>query len=104
MNYQSLTSKQQDQVAYLFADECFHSDPKAYDYEVIHDLVVSRTALIAVTASRKRDQRTEVIMRVDPQITEDQARRADAASTSLALLLVRAFALAEHEELMVDAQ
>ena len=103
MNYHSLTPKQQDDVTYLFADECFQSDPKTYDYELINDQVVARLPKIAVYASRKHDQRTEVVLRADPHITDDQARCADAASKSLALLLVKALALAELEFERADA-
>ncbi len=93
MNYQSLTQDQQSQVAYLFADEFFPgSDPKAYDYEVNSiGQVVSRTPLTPQKIDRRThgDKRAEVVMRKDPKITEEQARRTDAASNALAAHLVR---------------
>jgi len=47
MIFSSLTPTQQDQAAYLFADEIFGTDASAFDYEVQDNNVIGRTKLNA---------------------------------------------------------
>ena len=55
MQYQALTSAQQSQVEYLFADAFFGTDATSFEYEVQHGEVIarSRIAKTAETSARK---------------------------------------------------
>lgn len=52
MIYSSLTPAQRDQVAFLFADEIFGTDPSAYEYELTGETVTGRVRLSALSGQR----------------------------------------------------
>lgn len=50
MNYQSLTPLQREQVAFLFCDDLFGTDPNGYEYELIGECVIGRVKLTAISS------------------------------------------------------
>lgn len=60
MQYQALTSAQQSQVEYLFADAFFGTDATSFEYEVQHGEVIGRMQILrsAQNDMTKRKPRT----------------------------------------------
>ena len=50
MNYSSLNTMQREQVAFLFCDEIFGTNPNEYEYELNGETVVGRCKLTAISS------------------------------------------------------
>ncbi len=70
MNYSSLTPAQHEQVAFLFADDLFGTDPAAYEYELLGDTVIARARLdrspLCANVRKPRTVRVNVCVREVP--------------------------------------
>ena len=94
MNYQSLTTAQRDQVAYLFADDVFGEDPSAYEYEVNGGMVAGRSRIAensgAVHAKKARNIAACITVRETPEayVTKQSQRETAYAIQSIARSVV----------------
>jgi len=103
MNYQSLTSQQRAQVAYLFADDVFGADPSAYEYEVNGGMVAGRTAISDQRpAVRKKPHNiaAHVTVRETPEayVTTQAQRETDLAIQSIARSVVERIIKSQNVE------
>lgn len=87
--YEALNEKQAAQVAYLFCDELFATDPRAYLYELDREGdVCTRTLINPVSPERAQHKPTvKLIAQVDAYPSQEALDRAAAAMDSLAASL-----------------
>lgn len=92
MGYSDLTPTQKIIVAWLYADQYFHSRAGDFDYEVdARGEINGRTELTPCNAKVTRcvSSDTRVTMNAETQITSQQSGRAKAAIDSLARVIAR---------------
>jgi hypothetical protein len=92
MNYTSLTDAQRKQVAFLFCDEIFHTDPSEYEYELTGETVTGRSRIAqkdgAEAIHAKKARKVQVSITVNVIATEDGQRAAAMTIKELARAIV----------------
>jgi len=104
MNYSTLTAAQLAQVAYLFADDAFGTDPNAYDYETKGNDVTGR-ACIARNGDgihNRKPHKVSVNVAVrnvpDEFVTVEMSRNAAQAFQDIARNVVERMIQSQHQE------
>ena len=70
MQYQVLTSAQQSQVEYLFADAFFGTDANSFEYEVQHGEVIGRAKLKAISSELLATARKPHTIRINVAVRD----------------------------------
>jgi hypothetical protein len=91
MLYASLTEAQREQVAFLFCDELFHTDPSEYEYELTGETVTGRRKAEGGRMNAihsKKARKAQVHITVNVTANEEGQRAAAMAIKELARNIV----------------
>lgn len=100
--YDALNETQAAQVAYLFCDELFNTDARAYLYEINREGDVTiRTMIEPIQPARANYKPTvKIVAQVDAYPSEDALDRAAAAMESLAASIAESIYQKQLEKLI----